>query len=254
MVGRRRRPVGYDRAVTPSPKRKVLLIGAGGHARVVVEALLEMGDTRVVGAVSRDGEAIAGLPVPAVWAEPDWESAAESSNCTTFSVAIGDNAARRRWTTNITESGWSLTQAISGGAIVSASATVGSGAQLMAGAVVNAMAVLGDGVIVNTNAGVDHDCRIGDFVHIGPGAVLGGTVTVGDGAFVGLGARVLPGITIGEGATVGAGAVVIRDVPAGATVVGVPARTLDRSRSAGRSGSEVQSRPDDPSRQADPSR
>src|SRR6056297_1009504 len=227
MVGRRRRPVGYDRAVTPSSNRKVLLIGAGGHARVVVEALLDMGGTQVVGAVSRDGGAIAGLPVPAVWAESDWESAAESSEASTVSVAIGDNAARRRWMANITESGRSVTQAISAGAIVSGSAAVGPGAQLMAGAVVNAMAVLGDGVIVNTNASVDHDCRIGDFVHIAPGAVLGGTVTVGDGAFVGLGARVLPGITIGEGATVGAGAVVL----------GMPARPLDRSDSAGRSRS-----------------
>src|SRR6056297_3088283 len=237
MVGRRHGPVGYARAVTLSSKRKVLLIGAGGHARVVVEALLDMGDTQVVGAVSRDGEAIAGLPVPAVWTEADWELAAESSSATTLSVAIGDNAARRRWTVNITESGRSVTQAISAGAIVSGSAAVGPGAQLMAGAVVNAMAVLGDGVIVNTNASVDHDCRIGDFVHIAPGAVLGGTVTVGDGAFVGLGARVLPGITIGEGATVGAGAVVLGDVAAGATVVGVPARPIDRSDSAGRSRS-----------------
>lgn len=219
--------MGYDRAVTRSPVRNVLLIGAGGHARVVVEALLDMGDAVVVGAISRDGRGVDRLPVPSISAESEWENTAESVGADTFCVAIGDNDARRRWSEKLTESGHSITQAISAGAVVSGSATIGAGAQLMAGAVVNAAARVGDGVIVNTNASVDHDCDVGDFVHIAPAAVLGGSVVVGAGALVGIGSRVLPGITIGEGATVGAGAVVIRDVPPGVTVVGVPARALD---------------------------
>jgi acetyltransferase-like isoleucine patch superfamily enzyme len=89
---------------------------------------------------------------------------------------------------------------------------------------VNAAAEIGRGVIVNTSASVDHDCRVGEFAHLAPGSVLGGEVVVGARAFVGLGARILPCVTIGEEAVVGAGAVVLRDVPPGATVVGVPAR------------------------------
>ena len=84
------------------------------------------------------------------------------------------------------------------------------------------------GAIVNTNASVDHDCVIGEFVHIAPGTAIGGDVVIGDGAFVGIGARILPGRRVGAGATVGAGAVVIHDVPDGATVVGIPARPLER--------------------------
>ena len=206
--------------------RQVLLIGAGGHARVCAETLSDMGDAVVVGAVSRDGSSIVGLGISPVWAEIDLQKATQSSGATTFCVAIGDNVVRRRFSVDLTQSGHTVTQAVSSYAVVSATAVIGEGAQLIAGSVVNAAAVLGDGVIVNTNASVDHDCVIGDYVHIGPGAVLGGAVSVGDGAMIGLGARVLPGVSIGAWAIVGAGAVVLHDVEAGSTVVGVPARPI----------------------------
>jgi UDP-perosamine 4-acetyltransferase len=211
-----------------SSHRRVLLIGAGGHARVCVDALFDMGDAIIVGAVSRDGSSIDGLGVSPVWEEHQLQDATQSSGATTFCVAIGDNVARERYGKNLTKSGLLLTQAISGSAVVSPTAVLGPGAQLIAGAVVNAAAVLGEGVIVNTNASVDHDCLIGDYVHIGPGAVLGGGVSIGDGAMIGLGARVLPGVTVGAAAMVGAGAVVTSDVEAGSTVVGVPARPIAR--------------------------
>ena len=228
MVADPVRVAGYDSLVPPPNPRKVLLIGAGGHARVCVEALLDMGDAEIVGAVSRDGSGVAGLGISPIWPESELAIATESSEANTFCVAIGDNATRRRFGTDLTESGHSLTQAISASAVVSRTAVLGAGVQLIAGSVVNAATTIGEGVIVNTNASVDHDCTIGDYVHIGPGAVLGGSVTVGDDVMIGLGARVLPGITIGAGAIVGAGAVVTRNVQAGSTVVGVPARPIDR--------------------------
>ena len=212
---------------TPKP-RQVLLIGAGGHARVCVEALLDMGDATIIGAVSRDGSAVAGLGVSPVWPESELEKLTQSGHMTAYCVAIGDNATRQRFGENLTQSGCTLTQAISASAVVSRTAVLGAGVQLIAGAVVNAATTLGSGVIVNTNASVDHDCTIGDYVHIGPGAVLGGGVTVGDGALIGLGSRVLPGVSIGAGAIVGGGAVVVDDVEAGSTVVGVPARPIGR--------------------------
>lgn len=205
-----------------------MLIGAGGHARVCVEALLDMGDVAIVGAVSRDGSGVAGLGVSPIWPESDLEKLTQSDVATAFCVAIGDNATRRRYGDELTQSGQSLTQAISASSVVSRTAVLGAGVQLIAGAVVNAATTLGTGVIVNTNASVDHDCSIGDYVHIGPGAVLGGGVTVGDGVLIGLGSRVLPGVSVGAGAIVGGGAVVVRDVDAGATVVGVPARPIER--------------------------
>jgi len=185
-----------------------------------------MGDAEIVGAVSRDGSGIAGLGISPIWPEVELQNATESSGANAFCIAIGDNATRRRFGRNLTQSGHALTQAISASAVVSRTAVLGAGVQLIAGAVVNAATTIGEGVIVNTNASVDHDCTIGDYVHIGPGAVLGGGVTVGDDVLIGLGARVLPGITIGAGAIVGGGAVVTSDVEAGSTVVGVPAHPI----------------------------
>ena len=228
MVADPVRVAGYDLLVPPPNSRRVLLIGAGGHARVCVEALLDMGDAEIVGAVSRDGSGSAGLGISPIWMESELLIATESSGANTFCVAIGDNTTRRRFGTDLTQSGHLLTQAISASAVVSRMAVLGAGVQLIAGSVVNAATTIGECVIVNTNASVDHDCTIGDYVHIGPGAVVGGGVTVGDDVLIGLGARVLPGIAIGPGAIIGAGAVVTADVEAGSTVVGVPARPIVR--------------------------
>lgn len=219
-------------AVTAPGSRRVLLIGAGGHARVCVEALLDMGDAVIVGAVSSDGTAIDGLGVSPCWREDELEQAIEVSGATDCCVAIGDNGTRRRFADSLVEQGIALASVVSASSVVSRTVHLGAGVQLIAGSVINAATVVGDGAIVNTNATIDHDCSIGRFAHVAPGAVLGGAVTVGDEAMIGLGARVLPGIGIGAGAIVGAGAVVTRDVEAHTVVVGVPARTHLRAQGA----------------------
>jgi UDP-perosamine 4-acetyltransferase len=199
---------------------------------VCIEALLDMGDAVLVGAVSSDGTTIDGLGVAPCWPDSDLDQAIRASGATQCCIAIGDNGTRRRFASMLADRGIAPASAISASAVVSRTARLGVGVQLIAGSVVNAATVLGDGVIVNTNASIDHDCRIGDFVHIAPGAVLGGAVKVGDEAMIGLGARVLPGIHIGAGAIVGAGAVVTRDVEANTVVVGVPARVHVPARGA----------------------
>jgi UDP-perosamine 4-acetyltransferase len=193
---------------------------------VCLEALLDMGDTAVVGALSADGIGIDGLGVPVLGTQNDLENVTSRNGVTTLCVAIGANSDRQRVTRDLTESGHSVTHAVSRFAMLSTTATCGEGVQLLAGSVVNAATRIGAGTIVNTNASIDHDCVVGEFVHVAPGATIGGGVTIGDLAFVGIGATVLPGISIGAGAMVGAGAVVIADVPPRATVVGVPARPL----------------------------
>lgn len=191
-----------------------------------LEALFDMGDTEVVGALSADGTGVVGLGVPVLGTEQDLEILTASHDVTTLCVAIGANSDRQRVSKNVTESGYTLTHAISRFAMLSTSATCGEGVQLLAGSVVNPATRIGAGTIVNTNASIDHDCDVGEFVHVAPGVTLGGGVTIGDLAFVGIGATVLPGIRIGAGAMVGAGAVVLADVAPGATVAGVPARPL----------------------------
>ncbi len=227
MSGPGRRPDGiYVASVSNHVGRRVLLIGAGGHARVCLEALLDDGDTEVIGALSADGSGVPRLGVPMLGRDSDLQKVTQSESDITLCVAVGDNGARQSLTRNVTQSGRAVTQAISRFAMISTTASCGDGVQLLPGSVVNAATEVGDGTIVNTNASIDHDGRIGAFVHVAPGVAIGGGVTIGDLAFIGIGARILPGVTIGAGARVGAGAVVIDDVEPGVTVVGVPARVI----------------------------
>jgi len=206
---------------------RVLMVGAGGHARVCLDALRDSGHD-VVGCVSRDGAASVGLACAVVGTDDDLTGAAATCGATHAFVAIGDNQARRAASARCADAGLDLVNAVSRFAMIADSAVLGSGVAVLPGAVVNAAARLADGAIVNTRASVDHDNRIDAYAHVSVGVALAGSVHVGEGALVGIGAVVLPGLSIGAGAVVGGGAVVVDDVAAGATVVGVPARELQR--------------------------
>jgi sugar O-acyltransferase (sialic acid O-acetyltransferase NeuD family) len=140
--------------------------------------------------------------------------------------SASDTRPRQRLYERVRAAGFEVATAVHPRATVSASATLGHGATVMAGAVINANARLGENVIVNTAAVVEHDCIVGNHAHVATGARLAGGVEVGDGAHVGLGASVLQGVRLGRDSVVGAGAVVLRDVEAGTVVVGVPALRL----------------------------
>lgn len=219
---------GYDWCVESDSTRRVLVIGAGGHARVCIEALRDMAETEVVGAISADGFGMEGLGAPMLGTQEDLKSVTQRQSVNAYCVAIGDNSTRKRVSTMLTESGYRLTLVVSGYAMPSPTAVLSPGAQLLPGAVVNAGTEISTGAIINSNATVEHDCHIGEYAHVGPGAAIGGAVRVEHTAFLGLGSRVLPGIQVGAGAIIGAGAVVIDDVPAGLTVVGSPARPINR--------------------------
>ena len=139
-------------------------------------------------------------------------------------LGFGDAAARKALVDAVWAAGLRLPIVVARTAIVSESAELTEGCQVLARAYVGPDATLGAGVLINSAAVVEHDCRIGAGSVVGPGAVLSGRVHVGVGAEVGAGATVLPDRVIGDGARVGAGAVVTRDVADGSLVVGVPAR------------------------------
>jgi len=201
----------------------LVLIGAGGHARVVFDALrgqrwqtIEVRDDR-----DRPGsEQFDGLPAisPAI-------PRTIGTNAQ-FHVAIGRNDVRREFGERLLGAGAILATVIHARACVSKTATLAGGCFVAANAIVAPAANIEAGVIVNHAATVDHDCKVGAWTHLAPGAVLGGGVSVGSGVLIGAGAILLPGITVGDGAVVGAGAVVTRDVSARAIVAGVPANTL----------------------------
>ncbi len=207
---------------------RVLIVGAGGHARVCLEALQDDPVHLVVGAVSSDGTGIAGLGVPVVGLDADLGRLAREHEVDRVFVAIGDNAARSAVTHRCDADGLPAETAISRFAMVSSTAIVHAGSALLPGSVVNAGTTIGRGSIVNTNASIDHDCVVGEFVHVAPGVAIAGGVRIGSGTLIGLGARVLPNIAIGARVVVGAGAVVVNDVPDGAMVTGVPARQSGR--------------------------
>lgn len=120
-----------------------------------------------------------------------------------------------------------LTQVVSGHAYVASGARLGPACLIQRGVTIMADAIVGVGCKINIGATVHHDCRVGDFSTLAPGCQLLGSVQVGKKVFVGAGAIILPGLRVGTGATIGAGAVVTRSIAAGATVVGVPARSTE---------------------------
>ncbi|HEY1709163.1 MAG TPA: acetyltransferase [Rhizomicrobium sp.] len=143
-------------------------------------------------------------------------------------VGSGNGAFRRTLSLKVLANGGALATIHHPSSVVSSRAAIGAGSFLAALCMIGVNAVVGRFCIVNTGATIDHDNVLADGVNISPGVHFAGGVRCGEDAFVGVGASVAPGIRIGSGATVGAGAVVIRDVPDGATVVGNPARVLQR--------------------------
>lgn len=142
--------------------------------------------------------------------------------------AVGVSPVRRRVAEAATAAGARFATVIHATASVAPSAVVEPGAVILAGAIVGPGTRVGAHAVINTGSIVEHDCEIDEHAQIAPGAILGGGVRVGADAFVGLGARVRDHAAIGAGALVGMGAVVIADIPAGARVVGVPARSRGR--------------------------
>jgi UDP-perosamine 4-acetyltransferase len=140
----------------------------------------------------------------------------------------GDNRPRQKLYEYGTRTGCSPVSIIHRAAVISPSAGIGDGAEVLAGVIVNANARIGRNVILNTGAIVEHDCVIGDHVHVATGARLASGVRVGNGAHIGAGSTIRQCIEIGEYSIVGAGAVVVADVAAGSVVTGVPARPLKR--------------------------
>lgn len=194
------------------------VIGAGGHAKVIVSAIRSLGHHVVAildGDVQKHGTELSGVPV---FPSSDRLLAATMHLAV---VGIGDNRVRQQivqrfdfdWATIVHPS-----------AIIDASVTIGRGSVVMAGAIVQAGATVGEHCIINTAATVDHDCRIGDFAHVAPGANIAGHCELGVGVFVGVGACMVPSVRVGDWTTIGAGAAVVEDLPPGVIATGVPAR------------------------------
>lgn len=207
--------------------RRLALLGASGHGKVVADAALASGWGSVEFFDDAWPQRERNGPWPVVG-----DSAALVARLVQYDgvlVAIGDCVIRWAKQQALQAAGARIATVVHPAATVSRHATLGPGTVVMAGAVVNIDAVVGAAGVINTGATVDHDCRLSEAVHVCPGAHLSGNVQVGRGSWVGVGAAVRQGTVIGAGVTVGAGAVVVSTVADGQTVVGNPARPFAKS-------------------------
>jgi sugar O-acyltransferase (sialic acid O-acetyltransferase NeuD family) len=203
--------------------RNWVVIGAGGHAAVVVATIQAAGETvRVV--LDDDPRAwggdVLGVPVTG----PTAASAVRPGEAAV--IGVGSNKARRDLTRRLPLA-WGVV--IHPSAIIHNSVEIGEGTVIFAGVILQPRTRIGSHVIVNTAASVDHDGLLEDFVHVAPGARLSGHVTIREGALMGVGSAAIPGTTVGAWAVVGAGGAVVADVAPGATALGVPARPREGS-------------------------
>ncbi len=208
----------------------VVVLGACGHAKVIIELLRASGYT-VGYCIGRDTDPQTCLGVPVLRGRDEdvLRDLHEEGHRHAF-VAIGDNKIRQQLGNLVLEQGYTLSNAISPAATVSPSVTIGQGVAIMAGAVINADVTIGDFAIINTGATVDHDAKIGKAAHIAPQSALAGNVSIADRVTLGVGSKVIPEINIGKDTVVGAGSVVVHDLPENVTAYGVPALVVDKSK------------------------
>jgi UDP-perosamine 4-acetyltransferase len=209
-----------------STKSGVIVVGAGGHAKVCIESLRGMGEQVDFCVGDAQSQSVC-VGVPVLSGDEHLERLHAEGYRRAF-IAIGSNRLRERLADLAIAQGYELVNAISQHAVISPSVKLGTGIAVMSGAIINAEASIDSLAIINTGACVDHDCKIGKAAHVAPQCGLAGNVSVGSKSFLGIGSRVIPEISIGSGVMVGAGSVVITDISDDQTVVGVPARPLIR--------------------------
>jgi len=209
-------------------REKLLIYGASGHAKVVLDIVELSGDYEIVGLLDDNprlhGRQLSGYPILGGF---ELLSSKDHRDCKLI-LAVGDNRARRELCRRVRALGYELACAVHPSAQIARGVSVGGGTVIMANAAINPGTEVGENVIINTGATIDHDCVIEDYVHISPGVHLAGEVNVGELAHIGIGASVIQGVRIGRNSIIGAGAVVIDDIPEGVTVVGIPAEVIKR--------------------------
>lgn len=208
----------------------LLLLGAGGHARVAAETALATGRFSSIAFLDDRCSGSGQFPDQLGWPVIGSFAAAFDPQIRqkfpAALVAIGNAAVRLQWLPRLAAAGYELPVVVHPTAWVSPSSQLGAGSVVFAQAAIQAQVVIGSAAILNTGCSVDHDAQLGNGVHICPGARLAGAVQVGDRSWIGIGSSLIQQIRIGADVTVGAGAAVVCDLPDGVTAVGVPARVL----------------------------
>lgn len=208
-------------------RKKVILIGGGGHCKVIISQLKRLAEFEMVGIVDnfkRIGSSMMGVKIAGK--DKDLKNFYKKGiHYALITVgSIRDNTKRYELFNTARQIGYEFPVVVSPTAILDSSIKIGEGTVIMPGCIVNVDSFIGKNCIINTAVVIEHDCRIGNHCHIAPGVHLSGGVRIGDLSFVGIGSTVIQGIKIGKNVTIGAGSVVTDDIPDNAVVVGNPAR------------------------------
>jgi len=205
--------------------KRLIVVGAGGHGKVVADAAEQMACWDLIEFVDLK---FPGLSTCGHWSvvAKDLDQLGNSYQRADFIVAVGDNTVRMKALSSCLSLGFNLVTITHPGAYVSKHSEIGLGSVIFANAAINVDASIGRCCIINTGATVDHDCYLDDAVHVSPGVNLAGEVSVGKMSWLGIAACVKQQITIGDNVMIGAGAVVVNNISSNSTVVGVPAKPL----------------------------
>lgn len=207
---------------------KLLLIGAGGHCRSVLDCVLSSGAYDVIGIVNDERAAVLGVSV--VGSDGDLASLFKKGWTDAFITvgSVGNTATRRRLFEMIKQIGFAVPSIVDNTAAIARGTQIGEGVFVGKKAVVNTGAALGCCSIINTGAIVEHDCLVGDFSHISPGAVLCGQVRIGHDTHIGAGTVIRQLISIGNHVLIGAGSIVVKNISDGKTAFGNPCKIVER--------------------------
>ena len=206
--------------------KDVIIIGAGGHAKVIADIIYKSGDN-LIGFLD-DNLANKGKEIYLGKKVLGTTKDIENYNKNYFIIGIGNNSIRKKINN---ENNLKLYTAIHPSAIIAQDVKIGTGSVIMAGVVINPGTVIGKNCIINTCSSLDHDNLLEDYVHISPGAHLAGTVTIKEGTWICTGAIVKNNITIGKNNIIGAGATVIKNIEEeGCTFVGIPVKKLIKTK------------------------
>lgn len=208
--------------------KKIVLIGAGGHCKVIIDIIKSKNNYEIVGVTDKNEVTDKVLDIPIIGDDSILEKLHNNGIEYAF-ICIGalDNLQLRNIIYNkLKKIGFKLPVLIHKDAVVSKYAHVEAGTCIMPGAIINAGAAIKENCIVNTGAIIEHDCIIGKNTHVSPKACIAGASTVGNNCHVGMGSSVIQCVKIGDNVTIGAGAVVIDDIDNNSLAVGVPARVI----------------------------
>lgn len=210
-------------------KNKIVLIGGGGHCKVVISILKKIDKFEIVGIVDnyKSESFISGIKI--IGTDDDLRDIYKSGihNALITVGSIKDNTKRYRLFNMAREIGYEFPVIISPKAVVDESVRIDEGTVIMPGSIINIDSSIGKNCIINTGAIIEHDCRIGNHCHIAPCVHISGSVKVGELSFIGIGATLIQGIKIGKNVTIGAGSVVIKDIPDNVIALGNPAKIIN---------------------------